>query len=357
VLEYMRDGHVSVAEPGARPSLSLLHALKREFGFYCIELCAEAPVKPEHHEVAFVMGGRNHRIALSSMERYDAASDQWSTAAEMDTAHWMFAACAVAGEIYVTGGDDNNGSTLSSVERYSPSSDTWSAVVPLPEARSCHAAVTVGLAMYVFGGSTRVSTTTVLKLSSAEGGWSQVAPMPEPRRDSAACAVGSDIFVFGGCITHFDEQDSVFKYDTVSDTWSTLEPMPRGEYGHSASVLDGLIYIVGVLNNDGEVLRFDPVSEAWSTLYPIYYMLSARALRSPWWGTSFVLGDSMYAAGGNERGARVERYDVTNETWRTVVDLLEGRQFFCSVMVKFADLPEEEDLFDSLIARAILREP
>jgi hypothetical protein len=40
VLECMRDGHVSVAEAGARPSVSLLRALKREFGFYCIELSA-----------------------------------------------------------------------------------------------------------------------------------------------------------------------------------------------------------------------------------------------------------------------------------------------------------------------------
>jgi hypothetical protein len=41
VLEYMRTGVVSVAEPGALPSVSLLRSLKREFGFYCIELCAE----------------------------------------------------------------------------------------------------------------------------------------------------------------------------------------------------------------------------------------------------------------------------------------------------------------------------
>jgi hypothetical protein len=39
--QYMRDGVVLVAEPGARPSVSLLRALKREFGYYCIELVAE----------------------------------------------------------------------------------------------------------------------------------------------------------------------------------------------------------------------------------------------------------------------------------------------------------------------------
>jgi hypothetical protein len=47
ILEYMRDGVVSVAEPGARPSMSLLRALKREFGFYCMELCAEQTMVPD----------------------------------------------------------------------------------------------------------------------------------------------------------------------------------------------------------------------------------------------------------------------------------------------------------------------
>jgi hypothetical protein len=42
ILEYMRDRVVSVVEPGAQPSVSLLRALKRGFGFYCIELVARS---------------------------------------------------------------------------------------------------------------------------------------------------------------------------------------------------------------------------------------------------------------------------------------------------------------------------
>jgi hypothetical protein len=34
VLEYMRDGVVSMAAPGAQPSVSLLRSLKREYGYY-----------------------------------------------------------------------------------------------------------------------------------------------------------------------------------------------------------------------------------------------------------------------------------------------------------------------------------
>jgi hypothetical protein len=72
----MRDGVMSVAEAGANPSVSLLRALKREFGFYCIELCA---AQPEEVESAYIMGGEQYRIpGLSSMEQYDVSSGQWS---------------------------------------------------------------------------------------------------------------------------------------------------------------------------------------------------------------------------------------------------------------------------------------
>jgi hypothetical protein len=62
ILEYMRDGVVSVAEPDACPSVSLLRALKREFGYYCIKLVAEQVVEPEQPEVAYVMGGQDDDV-------------------------------------------------------------------------------------------------------------------------------------------------------------------------------------------------------------------------------------------------------------------------------------------------------
>jgi hypothetical protein len=76
ILEYMRDGVVSVAEPGARPSIRLLRALKREFGFYCIELCTEQHTEPQQPEVALVMGGHHADYTLASMERYNTLSGQ-----------------------------------------------------------------------------------------------------------------------------------------------------------------------------------------------------------------------------------------------------------------------------------------
>jgi hypothetical protein len=167
VLEYLRDGVVSVAEPGARPSVSLLRVLKREYGFYCIELVAEQTAEALRPEMAYVIGGRNFDdVPLSSMERYDASSGQWSAVATMSGLRTNVGACVLQGEIYVTGGKSSF-NPLSIVEKYSPSTDTWSAVALRPGGRSTHCAVTVGSTMYVLRGhSNGAALTAFLSLTA-----------------------------------------------------------------------------------------------------------------------------------------------------------------------------------------------
>jgi hypothetical protein len=280
VLEYMRDGMVSVAEKGACPSVSLLRLLKREFGFYCIELNVDKAAELEQPEMAYVMSGLGAGGTLSSMERYDASSGQWSAAAAMGTARSLLGACVIAGALYVTGGYSTGYNSLSSVEKYSSSSDTWSSVAALPALRSHHAVVAVGSAMYVLGGydGDDATVASVLKFDCTQDTWSEVALMPVAEYGMAACSVGSDIYVFGGDL----DQATVFKFDTEANEWSTLAPMPGVCAYYSASVLDGLIYIVCAGDRGCEVLRFDPVSGAWSTLAPT--SISREC------GASFVLG-------------------------------------------------------------------
>ena len=359
ILQYMRDGVVSVAEAGARPSVSLLRALKCEFGFYCIEPNVELKLEQPY---AFVMGGPDILdTGLGSMERYDPLSGQWSAAANMSSARYDFGACVVAGYVYVTGGADSidvDLSALSIVEKYSPSSDTWSAVAPLPEARVSHAAVAVGSAIYVLGGlagdgvdgddDIYTATAGSLRLNCAQDSWSRVAPMPEPITSAAACAVGSDIYIFGGNNMVFQDQASVFKYDTVADTWITLAPMPWACSYHSAIAIDCLVYIVGAGDRNSDLLQFDVASGLWSTLAH-----HSRRLET---GGSFVLGGCLYATGGCDADAifrrSVERYDVSANTWTPVANMLEARGRFGAVTIGSLGPAEEQDLFDSLIDKA-----
>jgi hypothetical protein len=239
VLEYMRDGVVSVAEAGAQPSVSLLRALKREFGYYWIELVAEQPSVPAQLETVYIMGGFDmNGTTLSSVERYDAVAGQLNAMAAMSTIRLDFGACVIADKNYVTGGMDADGILLSSVEKYSPSSDTWNAVTLMPESRYYHVAVAVGAAMYVMGGLTRgdFRVTEVLKFDSTQGTWSDVAPAPRNIYASAAVAVGTDIYIFGGADEDGDDADFVMKYDIVADVWSTLAPMLQTCSHHGASI-------------------------------------------------------------------------------------------------------------------------
>jgi hypothetical protein len=359
----MRDGVVSVAEAGAHSSVSLLRALKREFGFYCIDLSLDELEELEKPEIAFMMGGVGRLDELSTMERYDATSGQQGVGAVMAIGRHCFGVCALAGDIYVTGGnDEDDDESLSSVERYSLSSKTWSAGVPMLEARSGHAAVAMGSVLFVLGGvyvgqdgqgfREERFTASVHKYDSTQGTWSEVAPMPEPRLYLAACAIGSDLYVFGGFRTRTDPQASAFKYDTEANTWSTLAPMPRRLFSHSASAIDGLIYIVGVgdmYDFGRDFLRFDPATGAWTILAPTLY--GRRH------GVSFVLNKKLYAAGGSpagdsEEGSTVECYDVATNTWAFVAGMLEGRRDFGVATIRSAGPTQERNLFDTLIAKA-----
>jgi hypothetical protein len=342
VLEYMRDGVVSVAEPGARPSVSLLRALKREFGFYCIELCVEQPMQPNQPEVALVMGGIHSGRVLASMGRYDLSSGQWSVAAAMSTrsTRCLFGACMLVGELYVTGGFSGAlRGFLSSVEKYTLSCDTWSAVAPLPTARYQHATVAVGSAMYVLGGIAKNvgSTASILKFDSTQGMWSLVEPMPVARRNHAACAIGSDIYVFGGESRSAEHQTSVFKYNTKSTTWSMPEPMPLRCSCHSVSVLDGdQVYIVGAGDDGKGVLRFHTASGVWSTL--------GATSNDKHGCATFVVGGCLYVAGGDGNLSRVERYDATTDTWRAVANMLRRRHNCFAVTFGSAHPAKEQDV-------------
>ena len=256
----------------------------------------------------------------------------------------------MSGNLYVTGGYDNLFQLLSDVEMYTPASNTWSATAPLPAARGRHAAVAVRSAIYVLGGrggrargANRATLCSVLKFDSTQGTWSEVAPMPAGRLACAACVIGSNIYMFGGFGGDRLEA-SVFKFDTDADEWTILADMPQACISVSANFLGGLVYIVGAGGSGRDVLCFDPVSGMWSTL--------ASTLQDRQRGSSFVVAGSLYAAGEVYHPSSVERYDVASNTWTAVADMLEGRLFFGAVTIGSTGPAEEQNLFDSLIAKA-----
>jgi hypothetical protein len=350
VLEYLRDGVLFVAERDpAELDVDVLRWLKREFGFYCIEVATEP------QEVAFAVGGSDGMgdgRMLASIEQYEVASGAWQVDAPMAVARNKFCLCKLDGELYVTGGMCGDSETLASVERYDPNHDTWCAAPALPRPRHGHCACTVGDAMYVIAGIDRlpvIDETTVsslLMFDSRTQTWSEAAPMPEERESAAACVLGSDIYVFGGYSDH--DIDSIasttYRFSTESNTWATLAPMPEAKYDHKVCVLRGLLYVMGGWDGDSclsSVHRYNPVENSWSD---VAHMSVGRAIFG-----AFVLGGSVYAVGGDLTPTSMELYCVATNSWSEVSGgkLGEERDDF-SVHTIHVDV----NFFDNLIAKA-----
>jgi hypothetical protein len=347
VLEYMRDGVVSVAaQEASELDVSLLCALKHEFDFYCIELKAE----PE--EVLFVVGGEiGGDNSISTLERYDNVSGKWMEGAPMMTARSCFGLCEVGEMLYVSGGYGAENVQLESVECYDFTLDTWSAAPPMPCGRVSHGACVVGDTMYVLGGyEDGAWTRSAFMFDIGAQVWSEMAPMPRALHKCRACALGSNIFIFGCCGSGNDESLSAttYCYNTATDVWSTLAPMPEAIMNHSVCVVSGLIYVIGGERNSGigvsSAYRFDPAMDAWSMMAP---MLGVRVGL-----VSLVRGENIYAAGGvNGAGllSSMERYDVLSDSWQVVSDMALSTvraDFGAQVMTL------EVSLFDSLETKA-----
>jgi N-acetylneuraminic acid mutarotase len=359
ILEYMRDGMVSVAaQEASELDVSLLRALKREFGFYCIELTSNA-------EEVFVVGGHAGDLVHSSMlERYDDVGRTWRAGASMKTGRSCFGLCALDGGIYVTGGVGAVNVALACVERYDPAFDTWNVAPVMPRSRYGHYACTVGNALYVLGGMEDTvgdeeehATRSVLKFDSSTQAWSEVAPMTRPRSNFGACVLGSDIYVVGGSYSRDGDRkpsSAMFCYDTVTNAWSRLPPMPKAIMGHSVCVVSGLVYVIGGQTSQhladmvSSALRFDPVTNAWSEVAPMSTPKTGLAL--------FVLGGRLYAAGGisgvDEFSSAMERYNAVSDSRELVsgVGVNSGPRvdFGAQVMHTL-----EVNLFDSLQTTAL----
>jgi N-acetylneuraminic acid mutarotase/transposase-like protein len=383
ILEFLRDGGKSLARledlvAGGWKGAWKLRGLKREFGYFLIDVdqAAEA-VEGEEEELAVMrggvgrgevgvtlaVGGWSNAQRQSAVWRYDPAGDAWEIAAPMATARSQFGMCVLAGEVYACGGRITGANRASvggadrtaSVEKYTPSSNTWNAVPDMPGSRRLHGVCAVGTDMYVVGGRGG-SEKNFLKFNSVSGEWSEMEkPMPENRLNAAVCAIGTNIFVAGGYLLG-RHLNTLLKYNTEAigdEEWSTLAYMPDAFASGSMCTLDGKLYILGGVHSNlvrDTVYVYDATADTWGTLAP---MPTAR------YGMGvFVRDGCICAVGGIGSDGRqvntVERYDPATNTWTAMRPFPNAitKLHCCTVGNGEEAENAEADFFDTLIARA-----
>ena len=195
------------------------------------------------------------------------------------------AVAAVDRQIYIFGGsvDTPSGTAgdtvLSSVERYDVATDSWSEVGPMPTATHSHAALEVDGVVYISGGVTATHVRSVsdqlLRYSPAGGVYTYCAPMHCARRlhEMVSASDNAVLYVVGGIGTHhsFHQQTQIpiERYDIAANQWTVLgsTTLAGRSIGHFLAIDDSSVVSVGREHHqatEDDIWRYEVSLDAWS---------------------------------------------------------------------------------------------
>ena len=257
--------------------------------------------RPAHHAALvaangkiFVMGGfvppKDSAIPvggawepIDNAWEYDPAADSWKSLAPLPGKRGAALAAEVGGKIYLIGGATTaDGSkdpyftffgpskVLSTNDVYDPATNKWESRTPMSVARNHAFGAAVNGKIYVIGGRTghafilsATNTDVVEEYNPISNSWS--APkerMPTARSGGAWGTDGRRIYVAGGEVTT-TELVGAFRaieaYDTVTNSWMTLPPMPMPRHGVAGAVIGNRFHLVsGMIQSAGALVFLDP---------------------------------------------------------------------------------------------------
>ncbi len=144
-------------------------------------------------------------------------------------------------------------------------------------------AIQVAGKIFVIGGAQvtpltqeRISISSVEEYDPQANTWAKKAEMPTPRFALSASVINGMIYVIGGMISTFQmvtpeyATQAVEVYDPQTDTWTKKADLPAPRAGAAAAALNGKIYVFGGTDIDYEtatstIFEYDPNSDTWTT--------------------------------------------------------------------------------------------
>lgn len=220
---------------------------------------------------------------------------------------------------------------------YNISTNSWSmgAPAPLPmRSESAYGERTHGGFFYVAGGRSAILGTVLKDLErydAVTNTWTTLSPMPTARAGAAIAPVDDSLYVIGGrtgtggpCTG--TPLDAVERYDIDTDTWTPVAPLPSPRTDLAAREVGGKIFVFGGCSSGStflsEVDMYNPETNTWTT--GLAAMPTARA--------SLVagrVGNRVYLIGGYDGSAPGlsvnEVYDVSHDSWSTAAPMPTAR--------------------------------
>ncbi|MCL2358826.1 kelch repeat-containing protein [Candidatus Bathycorpusculum sp.] len=208
----------------------------------------------------YAIGGTVGNVYVGNNEMYDPATDRWEQRATMPTPRAGLCANVVNGSIYLIGGEKFS-STMPFYgetdinEVYNPATDSWTTKAPLPKAVKGYGSAVVNNKIYVIGGSNQTYSTSNSGLVNNNqvydvqtDQWTSARAFPfTVSRGAAVATTGyhapQRIYYFGGFSAEKNNRTEMF--DPVTNSWNTLESMPRLKERLGVVSVSDVLYIIG----------------------------------------------------------------------------------------------------------------
>jgi N-acetylneuraminic acid mutarotase len=207
-------------------------------------------------------------IGIPNCYEYTPETNTWETLPPMPSGQGRGASSMgvhgstvyIAGGLILLNGPTGEQVTVTTVSSYNVETKEWTTLPNLPEGRDHVGGAVIGDIFYVVGG--RIdgidnvrNTVFALDLKSPQNGWVQKAPMPTARGGLMTSHIDSVIYTFGGegnrTLIPNGVYNEVEAYDTESDSWTQLSPMPKPRHGTGAAMVGRCIFIPGGGNVTG----------------------------------------------------------------------------------------------------------
>jgi DNA-binding CsgD family transcriptional regulator/N-acetylneuraminic acid mutarotase len=252
--------------------------------------------------LAVLLGVSLYRRPAASTLSAPSATPRWHDKTQLPAARSGLAAAAYENQVYAIGGEGPAG-VSAVVERYDPASNAWTTLSSMPVPAADIAGAVIGGLIFVPGGrlASGAITSTLEVYNPRQDSWEQRSPMPATLSGYALAAYEGKLYVFGGWDGH-RYVDSVYDYDPISDKWTTHDPMATARGFAAAAAAAGKIFVVGGTDGEQELAlntAFSPDAEAsgepaWETHTPLPAGRSKFAMAS--------LADILHIIGGNGAG-------------------------------------------------------
>jgi N-acetylneuraminic acid mutarotase len=205
--------------------------------------------------IIYLPGGHDATNALTkTLYAYNTSTNVWSTKAAMPAFSSCGGSAVISGKIYVYSGctKSSTGSQIAAtaLHRYDPVTNTWTTLHAAPVSHFQPVVGAIAGKLYVIGGnnSSSVAFGRVDMYDPATNAWTSKAAMPTARVGAAGSTINGKFQVIGGRngTTYLN---TVEAFDPAANSWVTRPSMPTARAALGVGGLSGFLYAIGGRNS------------------------------------------------------------------------------------------------------------